>query len=608
MKARSRIEKTRNIGIAAHIDAGKTTLTERILFYTGRTHKLGEVHDGEAVMDWMAEEQERGITITSAVTTCHWQDTDINIIDTPGHVDFTIEVERCLRVLDGAIAVFCAVGGVEPQSETVWHQADKYKVPRLAFVNKMDRIGADFEAVIKQMTDRLGANPLVLTLPWGAESDFGGVVDLLSQELIVFDPASLGAEVERRPIPGDMAGQAAAALEQLVEGLAEADETILEAYLEGQTVTPDQLKAAIRRVTLANLAVPVFCGSALRNKGVQPLLEGVVDFLPAPTDLPPVQGQHPSTGEALSRPSDDRAPLAALVFKIQMDQGRKLSYLRLYSGLLKVGQSVYNPRLGGQEKIARVLKMHANKRERVEEARAGEIVAVLGLKSSSTGDTLCHQESPILLEPIDAYQPVISLAVEPKTSAEQDKVIAVLNRLTEEDPTFQVHTDEETGQIILSGMGELHLEVLIHRLKRENRLDVKAGRPQVVYRETITRQARSEEVFDREIAGSRQRAKVALRLTPLPRGSGVLFEVRPEAAQALEPEIVAAIREAALEALAAGAYLGYPTVDVKVELVSAQSADQSPSELAFKAAASLAVRRGLEEAGPALLEPVMALE
>ncbi len=608
MKGKERLKRTRNIGIAAHIDAGKTTLTERILYYTGRTYKMGEVHDGQAVMDWMAEEQERGITITSAVTTCHWQGVNINIIDTPGHVDFTIEVERSLRVLDGAIAVFCAVGGVEPQSEAVWHQSDRYKVPRLAFINKMDRIGADFNAAVAQIRRRLGANPVVLTLPLGQEEGFEGVIDLVNEELVTFDRESLGAEVIRGPVPASAAVEAAKAREELLERLAEADEEVLEAYLEGRPLSVLQLKAALRRATLANKAVPVLCGAALRNKGVQPLLDAVVDYLPSPRDKPPVEGQSPVDGRLISRPSDEEAPLAGLAFKIQMDQGRKLTYVRLYSGRLKVGQAVFNSRLKASEKVARVLRMHANKRERIEESQAGDIVAVLGLKNTSTGDTICSAEEPIVLEPIDAYKPVISLAVEPKSAADLDKVMEALHRLTEEDPTFHVRLDEETGQIILSGMGELHLEVIIHRLEREHHLNVNVGRPQVVYRETITQPASVEELFDREIAGSRQIAGVSLRLSPTKRGVGAVFEVRPEAAVALPPELVRAVKEAALESLSSGPLLGYPVVDVKTELVSVRFSEQNATEMAFRVAAGLAVSRGLEQGAPVLLEPIMSVE
>ena len=608
MKASERLKNTRNIGIAAHIDAGKTTLTERILYYTGRTHKIGEVHDGEAVMDWMEEEQERGITITSAVTACQWNGRTINIIDTPGHVDFTIEVERSLRVLDGAIAVFCAVGGVEPQSETVWRQADKFKVPRMAFINKMDRIGADFDNVVQQIKKRLGGRPLVLTLPIGAEDTFSGIMDLLTLEKVTFDAANLGTTVLRAPLDGELLDQAQEARESLLEKLAEVDEEILEPYLEGEELSLSQIKAAIRRATLSNTLIPVFCGSALRNKGVQPLLDGVLDYLPSPQDLPPIQGHSPKDGSPMERAADEKAPFAALAFKIQMDQGRKLVYVRLYSGGFKVGQNLYNPRLGKAEKVARVLRMHANKRERIEEAQAGDILAVMGLKETSTGDTLCTQDRPILLEPIDAYTPVISIAVEPKTSADQDKVLQVLERLTEEDPTFKVRVDEETGQIILSGMGELHLEVLTHRLSREHNLNVNVGRPQVVYRETITVPAEVSESFDREIAGSRARALVTLRLEPAQRSAGESFQVEPDAAPLLSPEMVKAVRESALESLGAGAVLGYPTVDVNIKLVSASSPDQTPTELAFRAAAGIALRKALEAGSPALLEPVMDVE
>ncbi len=607
MSRPAKITKTRNIGIAAHIDAGKTTLTERILYYTGRTYKIGEVHDGEAVMDWMEEEQERGITITSAVTTCHWSGVDINIIDTPGHVDFTIEVERSLRVLDGAVAVFCAVGGVEPQSETVWMQADKYRVPRLAFVNKMDRIGADFTAVVQQIKDRLGANPLVVALPYGAEDEFTGTIDLIRQKLLTYDADSLGAEVIEQEIPDDAAEIAAAAREELLERVAETDEALLEAYLEGEELKVGDIKAAIRRATLANELVPVFCGSALRNKGVQPLLDGVVDYLPSPVDLPPIKGRSPIDGAELERPSDPKEPLAGLVFKIHMEGGRKLSYVRIYSGSLKVGQAVYNPRLGAAEKVARVLKMHANKRERMESASAGDIVAVLGLKGSSTGDTICPKDQQIVLEAIDAYKPVISVAVEPKSSADQDKILEALGNLVEEDPTFQVKIDEETGQIVLSGMGELHLEVIVHRLEREYNLAVNVGRPQVVYRETITRPAEATEVFDRDIAGARQFAGVSLALAPLDRGRGVTFSARSEATALLDDELLEAVHRAAVESLGAGAVLGYPVVDVGIELTGVQVKETS-TDLAFKAAAGMAVRKALEAGAPALLEPVMDVE
>ena len=601
------LDKVRNIGIAAHIDAGKTTLTERILFYTGRSHKIGEVHDGQAIMDWMEEEQERGITITSAATTCQWHDREINIIDTPGHVDFTIEVERSLRVLDGVIVVFCGVGGVEPQSETVWLQADKYKVPRLAFINKLDRIGADFEAVVEQIKTRLGVTPLKLTIPDGLEDKFSGIVDLVTEELVTFEMEGLGAVVNREPIPEALAEAAAEARTEMLETLAETDEELLERYLEGEELSVKDIKAAIRKAALAYQLVPVLCGSALRNKGVQPVLDAVADYLPSPLDLPPVEGIDPKTEEKISRRPNPDGPLSGLAFKIVMEQGRKLTYVRLYSGRMKVGQAVYLPRVGRNEKVARVLRMHANKRERLEEAKAGDIVAVLGLKQATTGETICTQDSQIILEAIDSYKPVISLAVEPKSSADADKLEEVLARLQEEDPTFTVKVDEETGQMVLSGMGELHLEVMVHRLSREHNLEVNVGQPQVVYRETITQPARAEAEFDREISGARAYAKVALAASPAKRGEGNKFSLNNMVAMSLPPEILAAIEESAMESLGSGEVLGFPVLDVKLELLSAEMKDSS-SDIAFRAAASMAVRQCLEQGASTLLEPIMDVE
>ena len=602
-----RLKAIRNIGIIAHIDAGKTTLTERILFYTGRTHKMGEVHDGAAVMDWMPEEQERGITITAAVTTCQWKGCVINIIDTPGHVDFTIEVERSLRVLDGAIGVFDAVSGVEPQSETVWHQADKYRVPKLAFINKMDRMGADFGAALASLRERLGAHPLVLTLPWGEEDHFQGVIDLLSQKAIRWREETLGVEFEELDIPADYRDQAAAAREALVVAVGEVDDEVMEVYLAEQPLTVEALKAGIQRATLALKGVPTYCGSALRNKGIQPLLEGIKDFLPNPAQVPPIVGQNPKTGDMESRPPENDQPLAALAFKIMVDQSQRLTYVRIYSGTLKFGQEVYNSIKQTTEKVARILRMHANKREPLEEAHAGNIVALLGLKATSTGDTLCSRNHPIVLEPISSYVPVISLAIEPVTRDDQERLVPALERVCEEDPSLKVHTDEGTGQTLLSGMGELHLEVIIHRLEREFHAHVRAGRPQVVYRETIAASIEETGVFDRELAGRRHFGEVRLTLSPRPRGAGNSFaSLLPEGhpAQAFVPLIAQAIAEA----LEGGAVYGHPAVDIAVALTDATVKEGQTSEMAFRVAAMTAVKQGLHAGHPQLLQPIMAVE
>ncbi len=607
MAREQRIERIRNIGIMAHIDAGKTTLTERILFYTKKTHKIGEVHDGQATMDWMPEEQERGITITSAVTTCIWKGAEIHIIDTPGHVDFTMEVGRSLRVLDGAVGVFCAVGGVEPQSETVWHQADRYRVPKMAFVNKMDRVGADFHGTVEQIRTKLGAHPLVIALPYGAEDSFRGVIDLLADRLIIWDEATQGTEFEELPIPEDMQEEAYKAKAALVEAVAEVDDTVMERYLSEETVEAEELRGAIRRACLSLKGVPVYCGSALRNKGVQLLLDGIVDFLPSPLDVPPVSGIHPDSGETLTRPTRMDAPLAALAFKVQMDQGRKMTYVRIYSGRLSAGEEIYNPRLRAKERVARIFLMHANKRERVETAGAGEIVAVMGLKDTTTGDTLCPMEHPILLEPIEAYQPVISVAVEPKTTGDQEKVETALRKLVEEDPTFRVRYDEETGQTIISGMGELHLEVLTHRLIREFNAPVNVGKPQVVFRETVSRPARWTETFDKEIGGTRQAATVTIEVSPRERGAGneVASILPPDK---LPPGLDAVILQVLSQGLESGVVRGYPMVDVKVLLVDAVFEQGVSTEIAFRAAASIGLKKACEEAGAILLEPAMTVE
>jgi elongation factor G len=603
----SRLRKIRNIGIMAHIDAGKTTLTERILYYTGKSYKIGEVHDGEAVMDWMPEEQERGITITSAVTTCHWLNQTINIIDTPGHVDFTIEVERSLRILDGAVAVFCAVGGVEPQSETVWHQADKYHVPRIAFINKLDRVGADFQGTVSQIKDKLGAQPVILHLPWGKEENFLGTIDLLHFTALKWNEDTMGAEFDTQPIPAELQAEAALYREKLLEILADLDESLLERYLGGETIEAESLLPVIRKGTIELKIVPVFCGAALRNKGVQPLLDGIVHFLPNPLDIPPVSGQNPNTKTLENRLPRDDAPFAGLAFKISMDQGRKLTYLRIYSGILNVGQEVYSPLKKTRERVARILRMHANKRERIEQARAGDIIGIIGLKSSTTGDTLTDPEHPIILEAIDVYEPVLSLAIEPKTSGQQDKIIDVLGKMAEEDPTFHFRLDEDSGQTVISGMGELHLEVLVHRLEREYNLAVNTGKPQVVYRETIRQAAEVEEVFDRELGGVHHQAQVNLQLIPSSRGEGNLFmSLVPE--EEIPVTIVEAIRSAVNESCTSGVLQGYPVVDVKVILTKARTTESQFSEMAFRVAASMAFRNGCQQAQPVLLEPIMQLE
>lgn len=607
MSAEKRLKSTRNIGIIAHIDAGKTTLTERILYYTGRTHKMGEVHDGEATMDWMPEEQERGITITSAVTTCQWAGTIINIIDTPGHVDFTIEVERSLRVLDGAIGVFCAVGGVEPQSETVWHQADRYHVPKIALVNKMDRVGADFENVLAMMKQRLGADLLVVQLPWGSEDKFRGVIDLVRMRCLVWDNESLGALMEEKDIPPEMVSAAAEARVNLLERLAETDDDLMEAYLNEEEIPANQVRAAIRKATVGLDLVPVFCGAALRNRGVQPLLDGIVDFLPSPLDVPPVSGLLPGTKETETRAAQDKAPLSGLAFKVMMDRGRKLTYVRLYSGGMKVGAEVLNVRLDRKEKIARILRMHSNKRERMSEALAGDIVGVVGLKSVSTGDTITDLDHPIVLESIKVYEPVINVAVEPKVSSDQDRVMTSLAKLGEEDPTFRFRLDDDTGQTIISGMGELHLDVLVHRLSREFSVDLNVGKPQVVYRETVTRQAEVQGLFDRALGGAAHFAGLGLRLRPLKRGSGVRFYNGLEQ-DVLPEQFVAAVAEAVTEGCASGVIMGYPVMDIAVTLFEAQYKEDVSTEPDFRVAASQALREGLQQAGPALLEPMMSVE
>ncbi|MEW5897822.1 MAG: elongation factor G [Bacillota bacterium] len=601
------LEKTRNIGIMAHIDAGKTTTTERILYYTGRVHKMGEVHDGASTMDWMIQEQERGITITSAATTCHWRDHRINIIDTPGHVDFTVEVERSLRVLDGAVAIFCSVGGVEPQSETVWRQADKYSVPRIAYVNKMDRIGADFFRCLTMMKERLGANPVAVQLPLGQEENFAGAIDLIRRKAIVYLD-ELGTQLEYREIPPDLAAQAAEYREKLCETLAELDEEFMLKYLEGEEVSEEEVKRALRKATLAGKAVPVLCGSSFKNKGVQPLLDAIVDYLPAPTDIPAVRGVNPVTGEEEERVSGDGEPFAALAFKIMTDPYvGKLTYIRVYSGKLAGGSYVYNPAKDQRERVGRILRMHANHREDVNEACAGDIVAVVGLRKTVTGDTLCAEERPILLEPMEFPEPVISVAIEPKTAADQDKMGVALARLAEEDPTFKMHTDQETGQTIISGMGELHLEIIVDRLLREFKVEANIGRPQVAYKETISLAARAEGRYIRQTGGRGQYGHVVLEVEPQERGGGIAF-VNKVVGGVIPKEYVSAVESGVREAMENGVLAGYPVTDVTVNIVDGSYHEVDSSDVAFKIAGAIGFKNAAQKARPVLLEPVMKIE
>ncbi len=607
MKKKMQIKNIRNIGIIAHIDAGKTTVTERILYYTGRSHKIGEVHDGEAIMDWMADEQERGITITSAVTICHWRGNDIQIIDTPGHVDFTIEVERSLRVLDGAIGVFCAVGGVEPQSETVWRQADKYHVPKIAFINKLDRVGASFFKTIEMMKDRLHANPLVLQLPLGSEDDFAGVIDLIQMKQILWEDEALGETYLTQEIPLDSLETAEKYRDNLIETIAEVDDEIMEDYLSELPISTERLLAGIRRATINLKLVPVLCGSALRNKGIQPLLNAIVDFLPSPVDVPPIKGVHPETGELIECEAKDTAPLAALIFKVAMIEGRKLSYVRIYSGKMRAKESTYNPSRKIHEKLSRILRMHANKRERIDSADAGSIVGVVGLKESSTGETLCSIDHPVLLETMEFYEPVISIAIEPKTHADQEKLDQVLEKFMTEDPTLQLKQDEDTGQCILSGMGELHLEIIISRMRREFNTNVNVGKPQVVYRETIEREGEGSAVFDKEIAGQRHFAKVSLKLIPLERGSKNMFI--SEVTEETIPDIfIPAVEKGVMESLESGSLMGYPVVDIKAILTGGVFKESLGTELAYTVSASMACKTALANGEPFLLDPIMNVE
>jgi elongation factor G len=600
----------RNIGIMAHIDAGKTTTTERILYYTGRTHKMGEVHEGAAVMDWMEQEQERGITITSAATACVWRDHRINIIDTPGHVDFTVEVERSLRVLDGAIALFDSVAGVEPQSETVWRQADKYRVPRIAYINKMDRTGADYPRAVKSMKDRLGASPLPIQVPVGQESEFTGVVDLVCDRALIWKD-ELGTEWEEQPVPDDMKDLVHEQRTHLIEACAYYDDELMEVYLADEEISPERIKKALRQATLDIKVTPVLCGSSFKNKGVQPLLDAVIDYLPSPLDVPPVTGVEPSAdeeGKIAERPADDNAPFAALAFKVMADPYvGKLTYFRAYSGTLKTGSRVLNSSTGRTERIGRILEMHANHREEREEIFAGDIVAGVGLKQTSTGDTLCDPAHPIVLETIEFPEPVISVSIEPKTKADQEKLGSSLTRLAEEDPTFQVRSDEETGQTLISGMGELHLEVIVDRLLREFKVDANVGRPQVAYRETIRRPVEKVEGrFVRQTGGRGQYGHVVINAEPA-EGEGFDF-VNKIRGGSIPSEFIPAVEQGIEEALESGVKAGYPMVDVRVTLVDGSYHDVDSSEMAFKVAGSMALRDAARRAKPVLLEPIMAVE
>ncbi|WP_425154574.1 elongation factor G [Candidatus Palauibacter sp.] len=614
MERRTPLERLRNIGIMAHIDAGKTTTTERVLFYTGRTHRLGEVHHGDATMDWMEQEQERGITITSAATTCYWECYDephrINIIDTPGHVDFTVEVERSLRVLDGAVALFCAVGGVEPQSETVWRQADKYGVPRLAFVNKMDRVGADFMNVVRMMRERLGANARPLQIPLGEGELYTGMVDLVREVKVVYDDESLGTSWSEGPVPDALLEEVAQLRSELIEAAVEYDEPLLEKYLDGEELSEEEVRRAVRKATLANGITPILCGSAFKNKGVQRLLDAVIDYLPSPLDVPPVTGHLPQRDESVvERAADETAPFSALAFKIATDPyvGR-LTYFRVYSGTAKAGSHVLNSSRGRKERVGRLLQMHANKREERDEVFAGDIAAAIGLKHTRTGDTLSSRSDPIVLESMSFPEPVIRVAIEPRTKADQDKLAEALAKLAEEDPTFRVYTDEETGQTIISGMGELHLEIIVDRLQREFRVNANVGRPQVAYRETIRKAVRKVEGrFVRQTGGRGQFGHVIINLEPTHPGGGFVFDSEIRGGN-VPREYVRSVEQGIREALDSGIVAGYPIIDVKATLIDGSYHEVDSSEMAFRIAGSIALKAGARRAQPVLLEPVMNVE
>lgn len=603
------LEKIRNIGFIAHIDAGKTTTTERILFYTGRTHRMGEVDEGTAVTDWMPQEKERGISITAAAVTCYWRQHQINIVDTPGHIDFTAEVQRSLRILDGGVVIFDAVNGVEPQSETVWRQADLYRVPRICFVNKMDRVGANFWRVIEMIKDRLKANPVPIQVPLGIEDSFKGVIDLIELKAIIYkEEDELGINPECVPVPESLAKEVVIRREALLEKIAETDDELMVKYLEGEEITPEELKKALRKAVISGKLVPVLCGAALKNKGVQPLLDAIVDYLPSPLDLLPVRGVNPETGREEVRYPKLEEPFAALVFKVHSDPyvGR-LVYLRVYSGVLKGNRRVLNATRNRKERIDKILRMYANKREEVEELKAGDIGAVLGPKQTFTGETLCIEEHPIVLESISFPEPVVSVAIEPKTQADQERMTEALQRLAEEDPTFRVKVDEQTGQTIISGMGELHLEILVDRLFREFRVEANVGKPQVAYKETITKPVRVEGLYARQVGTRNHYGHVWLELEPLPRGSGNRFENKV-GEEKIPAHFISAIEEAVREALDAGALAGYPITDVKVSLVDGSFHPEDSSEMAFKAATSIAMEKGLRQGQPVLMEPFMKLE
>jgi elongation factor G len=605
--ATGKLSKTRNIGIIAHIDAGKTTVTERILYYTGKTYKLGEVHDGEAVMDWMAQEQERGITITSAVTTCFWKNHEIHLIDTPGHVDFTIEVERSLRVLDGALAVFCAVGGVEPQSETVWHQADKYGVPKIAFINKMDRVGANYHSTINMMEKRFNSIPLPIQIPYMKNETFYGVIDLIRQRLITWDEDSLGLLYDISDIPSNMMPETEKYREKLIETLAEIDDVIAEKYLEEKEITEEEIISSIRNATLSLSVVPVMCGTALRNKGIQLILDSITNFLPSPEDIPPIEGVNPVTKAIEKRRSNIRGPLVALAFKVMLDEGRKITYMRIYSGKIKAGEDIYNASKGKKEKVSRLLKMHSNKRERVTEAVAGDIIAVIGLKDTSTGDTICDESDPIILEPIEFYEPVISQAIEARTPGDQERLSFALVKLASEDPTLKIKYNDETAQTIISGMGELHLEIIIDRLIKEFHTNVNIGKPKVVYRETIEGKTDVEEIFDRKLGDRKHFGHVALHLEPNKRGEGLnlIDEVKDEV---IPDEFHATIEKSIRDAALSGVVAGYPVVDVIVRITGGSFREADSTNLGYEIAASTAFSSGCSRAKPILLEPIVTVD
>ncbi len=605
----AKVDFVRNIGIAAHIDAGKTTITERILYATGQTHKLGEVHEGTAVMDWMDQEQERGITITSAATNCSWKKYTITIIDTPGHVDFTVEVERSLRVLDGMVAVFCAVGGVEPQSETVWRQANRYQIPRIIFINKMDRIGSSFAGVVEQLKEKLGARPVPLQLPIGAESDFRGVVDLLSEKALVWDDDQELAFREEG-IPEAMREAVEAARQELFEAVAEGDDELLELFLEGEPLPQDRVKEVLRRQTIAGELVPVFCGSGLKNKGIQPLLDAIVAYLPSPVEVPAVRGRHPETGEEVVREPKNSEPFCALLFKVAMMEGRRLVFLRIYSGTLAAGQEIFNPRLKKKEKVARLFQMQSHKKNRIEKAMAGDIVAAMGVKFSATGDTLCAASDPLLLPGMEFTTPVISAAIEPQRNSDLDKLWESLVKLADEDPTFRVKTDEETGQVVISGMGELHLEIIHERLRQEFNLESNLGKPQVLYQETITREARATAEFERidEEEKERQYARVTILARPRDRGEGNLVSWEPEVVETLSEALRVALEEGLQEIMSSGPVQGYPLVDVELRVVTVEGESNDFTRVAVKVAGANAARQALEQAAPTMLEPIIETE